>query len=60
MREMEKTTTLVEYLFAQNILVTGLKYPVVPKGEEEIGSAPGLCDSDRERHRLFGREAKTL
>jgi glycine C-acetyltransferase len=35
-RSTEKTAALVEYLFAQNILVTGLKYPVVPKGEEEI------------------------
>jgi glycine C-acetyltransferase len=35
-RDTEKTAALVEYLFAHHILVTGLKYPVVPKGEEEI------------------------
>lgn len=36
LRDTEKTTALAEYLFAHNILVTGLNYPVVPKGEEEI------------------------
>jgi glycine C-acetyltransferase len=35
-RDTEKTAALVEYFFAHNILVTGLTYPVVPKGEEEI------------------------
>jgi glycine C-acetyltransferase len=35
-RDTEKTAALVEYLFEHNILVTGLNYPVVPKGEEEI------------------------
>jgi glycine C-acetyltransferase len=31
-----KTSALVAHLFAQDILVTGLNYPVVPKGDEEI------------------------
>lgn len=35
-RDTKKTAALVEHLFAHNILVTGLMYPVVPKGEEEI------------------------
>jgi len=35
-RDTEKTAALVAYLFDHNILVTGLNYPVVPKGEEEI------------------------
>jgi len=35
-RDTEKTAALVEYLFEHNVLVTGLNYPVVPKGEEEI------------------------
>ena len=35
-RDTEKTSALVEYLFANAILATGLNYPVVPKGEEEI------------------------
>jgi len=34
--DTEKTSALVEYLFAHQILVTGLNFPVVPKGEEEI------------------------
>ena len=35
-RDTEKTSALVAYLFAHNILVTGLNYPVVPQGEQEI------------------------
>lgn len=36
LRDTAKTAALVAHLFAHNILVTGLNYPVVPKGEEEI------------------------
>lgn len=36
MRDTEKTSALVEHLFTNNILATGLNYPVVPKGGEEI------------------------
>jgi glycine C-acetyltransferase len=36
LRDTAKTAALEEYFFAHNILVTGLKYPVVPHGEEEI------------------------
>ncbi len=35
-RDTDKTRTLVDGLFEHNILVTGLTYPVVPKGDEEI------------------------
>ena len=35
-RDTEKTSVLVKRLFDNNVLVTGLNYPVVPKGEEEI------------------------
>jgi glycine C-acetyltransferase len=35
-RDTEKTSALVAHLFENNILVTGLNYPVVPKGDEEI------------------------
>jgi glycine C-acetyltransferase len=35
-RDTEKTTALVNHLFDNGVLVTGLNYPVVPKGEEEI------------------------
>ena len=35
-RDTHKTSAMVEYFFNNNVLVTGLNYPVVPKGEEEI------------------------
>jgi glycine C-acetyltransferase len=35
-RDTRKTAALVEHLFTHNILVTGLNFPVVPKGDEEI------------------------
>ena len=35
-RDTDKTSALVAHLFTNNILATGLNYPVVPKGEEEI------------------------
>ena len=35
-RDTEKTSALVTHLFAHDILVTGLNYPVVPQGEQEI------------------------
>ena len=34
--ETDKTAGLVDYLFEHSILATGLKYPVVPRGDEEI------------------------
>lgn len=35
-RDTERTAQLVQYLRQNAILATGLNYPVVPKGEEEI------------------------
>jgi glycine C-acetyltransferase len=35
-RDTERTAALVGHLFANGILATGLNYPVVPKGDEEI------------------------
>lgn len=35
-RDTPKTQTLVKHLYARGILATGLSYPVVPKGDEEI------------------------
>jgi len=35
-RDTEKTAALVRHLFDNGILATGLNYPVVPKGDEEI------------------------
>lgn len=35
-RDTAKTRELVRYLFDNGVLVTGLTYPVVPRGDEEI------------------------
>ena len=35
-RDTERTSALVRHLFDNGILATGLNYPVVPKGDEEI------------------------
>ncbi len=35
-RDTKKTSELVEYLIENGILATGLNFPVVPKGDEEI------------------------
>ncbi|MGE5411211.1 MAG: aminotransferase class I/II-fold pyridoxal phosphate-dependent enzyme, partial [Clostridiales bacterium] len=35
-RDTKKTSDLVSFLTENNILATGLNYPVVPKGDEEI------------------------
>jgi len=35
-RDTARTRALVRFLFEEGILVTGLTYPVVPKGDEEI------------------------
>jgi len=35
-RDTAKTNALVEHLFSNGVLATGLAYPVVPRGDEEI------------------------
>ncbi len=35
-RDTQRTRDLVRYLFENGVLVTGLAYPVVPRGDEEI------------------------
>ncbi len=35
-RDTAKTSALVQHFFSRNILVTGLNFPVVPKGDQEI------------------------
>lgn len=35
-RDTRQTSALVDFLFRNGILATGLNYPVVPKGDEEI------------------------
>jgi glycine C-acetyltransferase len=47
-RDTEKTLALVEYLFDHDILVTGLNYPVVPKGDEEIRLQVSASHTDKD------------
>jgi glycine C-acetyltransferase len=35
-RDTQRTRELVRYLYDEGVLVTGLAYPVVPRGDEEI------------------------
>jgi glycine C-acetyltransferase len=35
-RDTERTSALVRHLFEHGVLATGLNYPVVPHGDEEI------------------------
>jgi glycine C-acetyltransferase len=35
-RDTARTRALVKHLFDNGVLATGLAYPVVPKGDEEI------------------------
>ncbi len=35
-RDTARTAALTSFLFEHDILATGLNYPVVPKGDEEI------------------------
>ena len=35
-RDTQRTTDLVEHLYDNGVLATGLNYPVVPRGDEEI------------------------
>lgn len=47
-RDTEKTRTLVKHLFEHGILATGLSYPVVPKGEEEIRMQVSADHTDKD------------
>ncbi|WP_031433474.1 aminotransferase class I/II-fold pyridoxal phosphate-dependent enzyme [Methylomarinum vadi] len=47
-RDTAKTSALVKHLFARDILVTGLNYPVVPKGEQEIRVQVSTEHSERD------------
>jgi glycine C-acetyltransferase len=54
-RDTEKTAALVEYLFNHNILVTGLNFPVVPKGEEEIRLQVSATQTEKDIDYLLER-----
>lgn len=47
-RDTDKTSALVRHLFDHNILSTGLNYPVVPKGEEEIRLQVSATHTDKD------------
>lgn len=47
-RDTKRTSNLVEYLFSHAILATGLNYPVVPKGEEEIRLQVSACHTEKD------------
>ncbi|OPY14751.1 MAG: 2-amino-3-ketobutyrate coenzyme A ligase [Syntrophus sp. PtaB.Bin001] len=47
-RDTAKTRELVKRLFQRNVLATGLSYPVVPRGEEEIRFQISAEHTDRD------------
>ena len=42
-RDTQKTHDLVKYLFENGVLVVGLTFPVVPKGDETIRFQINAC-----------------
>ena len=56
-RDTEKTSALVAHLFACNILVTGLNYPVVPQGEQEIRLQISAAHTEKDLDYLLAKLA---
>jgi glycine C-acetyltransferase len=56
-RDTDKTSALVAHLFAHHILVTGLNYPVVPKGEQEIRLQVAADHTEKDLDYLLDRLA---
>jgi glycine C-acetyltransferase len=54
-RDTEKTSALVAHLLAHNILVTGLNYPVVPQGEQEIRLQVSAEHTDKDLEYLLAK-----
>ncbi len=54
-RDTEKTSALVAHLLAHNILVTGLNYPVVPQGEQEIRLQVSAEHTEKDLEYLLAR-----
>lgn len=52
-REARKTAALVRHCFNHHILVTGLNYPIVPKGEEEIRLQVSADQTERDIDELL-------
>ena len=53
-RDTEKTSRLVKHLFEHGILATGLNYPVVPKGDEEIRFQVSANHTEKDIDHLLG------
>jgi glycine C-acetyltransferase len=47
-RDTARTASLVAHLFNHSILATGLSYPVVPKGDEEIRFQLNACHTQKD------------
>ncbi|MEW6500131.1 MAG: aminotransferase class I/II-fold pyridoxal phosphate-dependent enzyme [Thermodesulfobacteriota bacterium] len=54
LRDTAKTAALVSRLFARGILATGLNFPVVPKGEEEIRFQLSASHTERDIDYVLG------
>jgi glycine C-acetyltransferase len=52
-RDTARTRALVAHLFQEGILVTGLTYPVVPRGDEEIRTQINADHTDQDLARLL-------
>jgi glycine C-acetyltransferase len=57
-RNTAKTSALVAHLLANNILVTGLNYPVVPQGEQEIRLQVSAEHTDKDLDYLLAKLAE--
>lgn len=53
-RDTEKTSRLVKHLFEHGILATGLNFPVVPKGDEEIRFQVSANHTEKDIDYLLG------
>lgn len=53
-RDTEKTSSLVKQLFDNGILATGLNFPVVPKGDEEIRFQVSANHTEKDIDYLLG------
>ena len=57
-RDTARTAALVDHLFAHNILVTGLNYPVIPKGEQEIRLQVSVDHTEQDLKYLLDKVAE--
>lgn len=58
LRDTAKTSALVAHLLANNILATGLNYPVVPQGEQEIRLQVSAAHSEKDLDYLLAKLAE--